>query len=108
MIANEFATPVGVAQAMTILPQTEKEAGSIDDITIDTKEGREAYKSLNEELRINRITLDAIKRKKYRALTRGVFLAKLKNPKWSDRRAYSHTWRTINNKVTAIKECQPQ
>ena len=104
MIANEFATPIGIAEiiAPSIDDPQELVKGLVGEheFDLESKDGREAYKKMNEELRINRITLEAIRKNKYQQLTRGVYRAKMDNPKWSDRRAYSHTWRQLNiNKV---------
>ena len=101
MIAREFATPIGIAE-MNVLNNA-KRGSPLNAVTyneIESKEGRARFKETNEEVRVNSIVRDSIKKHKYKMLMRRIFKLKKLNPNWTDRRIYSTAWRIITTTAT--------
>lgn len=90
-ISEEFAIGVGVATNITM---TDLKA----DPDITKQIGRKRYSRLSDDVRVNRIIVDAVRVGRYRELSRKAFWLRRQNPEWTPRRTWSHAWREIAGK----------
>lgn len=95
-ISQEFATAIGVATGI-----------AVTDIRVDPKivdnAGRERYRHVTDQLRINRIIADSVRIGKYREVTRRQYWIRRTNPKWTERRTWAAAWREVAGRPHTIK-----
>lgn len=125
MIAKEFATPIGIAEINLIpvvspaktagiasgskaevsinstldSPKVSRVMEGINE-TVSSPEGRKLFRDRYDELRVNNIILNAIRKDKYRVLMRGVWHQRQAQPLWSERRVYSTVWKAIQQRAS--------
>jgi hypothetical protein len=88
-VAREFGTAVGIATSVQV---TE----IVNDPAIEKDTARKRYGGLHDEFRINRIISDAVRKGKYRELTRRAFWLSKQHPDWNERRWWSGAWSSMN------------
>lgn len=88
-IAREFATGIGVATTFRVT----EVAG--DPHVERSREDRVRYRAVQDEWRVNRVVVEAIRKGKYRELARSVFRIGREHPDWSRRRCYTTAWTGI-------------
>lgn len=87
-ISEEFATAVGVATAITVTDIK-------TDPDIVAAAGRDRFRHVTDQIRINRIVAEAVRIGKYREVTRRSFWLQRRNPNWPERRVWSSAWREV-------------
>lgn len=96
-ISEEFAIGIGVATGITMTDIKE-------DPDITKGPGRKRYSKLHDDIRVNRIIVDAVRVGRYRELTRKQFWLGRQHPDWSPRRVWSQAWRELAGRKGKGKE----
>lgn len=87
-ITQEFATAVGVATTIAITDIRR-------DPDIADPPGRERYRRLTDEVRVNRIIAESVRIGRYPEVARKRFWLERIHPEWSDRRLWAAAWREV-------------
>jgi len=96
-ISREFSTGIGVATAFRVT----EVAG--DPHVERSPEDRIRYRAVQDEWRINRIIVQAVRAGRYRDLTRRVFSLRTNHPDWTPRRWYTTSWTELSGRKRKVK-----